>query len=84
MNTQQPSAKGPKTVASLIALGAGILLGSLIHGSSSPILHGLSSVIEPIGIVWTRALQMLVVPLVVFNLIDDVLYGVLDPRIRYD
>lgn len=53
------------TVASLVGLAVGVALGVLAHHLQSRPLLLLSSTIEPIGLLWTNALRMMVIPLVV-------------------
>jgi peptide/nickel transport system permease protein len=50
--------------------GLGQLLITAIHGNDLPLVQTLTFIFA--------------ILIVVFNLIADVLYGVLDPRIRYD
>lgn len=57
------------TLLSLIALIGGLGLGILIHGSGNAFLTGLAGFIEPLGRVWVRALQMVVVPLIISQLL---------------
>ena len=49
----------------LVALGAGLLLGVLLHGSSNSAVAGLASAAGIAGQLWVSALQLIVVPLVV-------------------
>src|SRR5689334_23024315 len=53
----------------LIGLVAGFALGLGIAASHSPWLTQLTSVIEPVGIVWINAIRLAVIPLVVASLI---------------
>ena len=60
---------GSSTTYSLGALVIGLILGSALHQSSIPPPAGIASFIELIGTLWVRALQMIVMPLVVSLLI---------------
>lgn len=67
------------TAWSLLGLAAGIGLGLVAHRTGSGALLGLAAAVEPVGTLWTDALRMMVVPLVVSFLIVAVTgYG--DPR----
>lgn len=57
------------TVSTLLALGAGLSLGMLIHGSPNESLKAFAGYAEAIGILWSNALQMMVLPLIVSTLI---------------
>ncbi len=57
------------TAASLGGLAAGLLAGLMAHSSQNSFLLGAVSVFEPIGTLWTNALRMIVIPLIVSNLI---------------
>jgi Na+/H+-dicarboxylate symporter len=57
------------TVWSLIALGAGLGLGALGHGSQAAGFSIVGQVVEPLGHLWVSALQMTVLPLVVVYLL---------------
>jgi Na+/H+-dicarboxylate symporter len=56
----------------LIGVGAGLGLGIAIASAASPAATRMASIVEPIGILWLRALQMTVVPLVVSLLVTGV------------
>lgn len=67
------------TAWSLAGLAAGIGLGVVAHHTGSERLLWVASTLEPVGTLWTDALRMMVVPLVVSFLIVAVAgYG--DPR----
>jgi proton glutamate symport protein len=53
------------TPASLVALALGIGLGVFFHGSRAPWVTGIADLLEPIGAFWVRALNLLVIPLIV-------------------
>lgn len=53
------------TLTSLIALAAGAGLGILAHQLESGPLLQMTAVVEPLGVLWTNALRMMVIPLVV-------------------
>ncbi|MGH7719976.1 MAG: dicarboxylate/amino acid:cation symporter, partial [Gemmatimonadaceae bacterium] len=53
------------TAGALIGVAAGLLAGTAVHLSGSEALAQLTSVVEPVGTVWVRALRMCVIPLVV-------------------
>ena len=57
------------TVWSLAALGAGLAIGALGHGSSAPFFQILGDIVSPLGRLWISALQMTVLPLVVVYLL---------------
>lgn len=58
---------------SLLALAAGIVVGSIAHQTNQPLLLAAESWLFPVGQVWIAALQMTVLPLVVANLITAIL-----------
>lgn len=53
------------TLASLVGLGLGAALGIVAHQTESGALLLLASVVEPFGALWTDALRMMVIPLVI-------------------
>jgi Na+/H+-dicarboxylate symporter len=57
---------------SLIALGAGVILG--FHGfqTGSPWVAQLARTVQPVGILWLNALQLAVLPLVVMQLLTAI------------
>jgi proton glutamate symport protein len=57
------------TVWSLVALGAGLTIGALGHGSQAPAFSILGEVVNPLGRLWLSSLQMTVLPLVVVHLL---------------
>jgi proton glutamate symport protein len=50
---------------SLVGLAAGFSLGALAHGSRASWLLALASASEPVGTLWTNALRMVALPLMV-------------------
>ena len=48
----------------LIALGAGLLIGTGVSAASDPRLLSAVSFVQPIGTLWVNAIRMTVVPLV--------------------
>jgi len=60
-------------------LAAGLLAGIAAHTTQGSLLLGAVAVFEPIGTLWTNALRMIVVPLIVSNLIVAVV-STDDPR----
>jgi Na+/H+-dicarboxylate symporter len=60
---------GVLTAGALIGLTAGLSAGLAAHSSRAPGLAAAATLVEPLGTLWTNALRMTVVPLVVSNLI---------------
>jgi Na+/H+-dicarboxylate symporter len=56
-------------VGSLVGLAAGFSLGALAHGSRASWLLALASASEPVGTLWTNALRMVALPLMVSCLV---------------
>ncbi len=65
----------PSTATSLVGLFTGLALGILIEVGFLEFLAPLAVLIEPLGTVWSRALQMVVFPLAVASLIGAVASG---------
>jgi proton glutamate symport protein len=63
----------PATITSLIALVAGIGLGSLAHRWQSPTLLAAVPILQPIGDLWLNALLMIAMPLVVSHLMVSII-----------
>ncbi len=63
----------------LIGLVTGFLLGLVFAGTGNPTLARIPGLIEPIGTIWTNAIRMTVIPLVVSSLIGGILSAP-DPR----
>lgn len=61
------------TARVLIALVAGLLAGAAIAALDSPALRAVAAVIEPVGTIWVRALQMTLIPLVVALLVTGII-----------
>lgn len=57
------------TIASLLALGLGIAVGTLLPAQGHPALQAAESVIAMIGAAWVRCLRMIILPLVVSLLV---------------
>lgn len=53
---------GPTTRV-IAALAAGLLIGSAISASGSPVLQAVTATVEPIGVVWVNAIRMTLIPL---------------------
>jgi hypothetical protein len=62
---ERPAASLSRTAWTLVALVAGIVSGSLLHGSTSAWAGRLAAVIGPVGQLWGAALRLMVVPLVI-------------------
>ena len=64
-----PSTAVPRNITStklsLAGLVAGLIVGSSIKIWPSPLLAQVALLIEPLGVIWMRLLQMIVVPLVI-------------------
>ncbi len=56
----------------LIALVAGLLAGAAITALDVPTLRTVAAIIEPVGTLWVRALQMVLIPLVLSLLITGI------------
>jgi proton glutamate symport protein len=60
------------TTRVLLALIAGLLAGVAIAALDVPALRSVAAVIEPVGTIWVRALQMTLIPLVLSLLITGI------------
>ena len=60
---------------SLFALVSGLALGVWGFFSESPAIHALSLFVRPFGELWLKALQLIVVPLIVFQLLSALTGG---------
>ncbi len=60
---------GRLAAAAIIALALGLVLGVLARETHSPFLMGLASVAKPVGLLWTNALRMVVLPLMISYLV---------------
>src|SRR5688572_19107440 len=60
------------TTRVLLALVAGLLAGAAIAALDTPALHKIAAVIEPVGTLWVRALQMVLIPLVLSLLVTGI------------
>lgn len=54
---------------SIAALAAGLGLGIWGYATESSAIHGLAALVQPVGGLWLRALRLVVLPLVVFQLL---------------
>jgi len=63
------------TTRVLLALVCGLALGLGLEGLAPPSWQGVATWVEPIGTLWTRALQMTVIPLVLSLLFGGVIGG---------
>lgn len=61
------------TARVLLALAAGLAIGTGVSASRDPFLVALASSIEPLGTLWMSAILMTVIPLVVSSLIVGIL-----------
>ena len=57
------------TIATLIALAAGIAAGTLAPDDGAPAVRTVISVVEALGALWVRSLRMVVLPLVISLLV---------------
>ena len=62
----------PSTTRVLLALLAGLLAGAAIAALDVPALHTAAAIIEPVGTIWVRALQMTLIPLVFSLLVTGI------------
>lgn len=63
------------TTRVLIGLALGLGLGAWIAAAGSPALRDAAALVEPVGTLWTRAIQMTVIPLVLGLLFTGVASG---------
>ena len=63
------------TTRVLIGLALGLGLGAWIAAAGSPALREAAALVEPVGTLWTRAIQMTVIPLVLSLLFAGVAAG---------
>jgi proton glutamate symport protein len=75
MGPRPPSIKITSTTATLVALAAGLALGSALRGTSGPFITGAVAVASSVGTLWVRALQMTVLPLALTQLVLSVIGG---------
>lgn len=61
----------PLTSRLLISLVAGLIVGGIISASGVPELRAIPDYIEPVGALWTNAIRMTVVPLIVSLLVTS-------------
>ena len=61
------------TARVLLALLAGLLAGAAIAAVDAPALRSAAAIIEPLGTLWVRALQMTLIPLVLSLLVTGIL-----------
>ena len=74
-DSKTPSTSARSTLTSLLGLVAGLVAGSFIRASSVQELHTLAELLEPLGVVWIRALQMVILPLVISSLMVTLTSG---------
>lgn len=60
---------GRIAIAAIIALALGLVLGVVARETQAPWLPGLSSVAKSVGMLWTNALRMVVLPLMISYLV---------------
>jgi proton glutamate symport protein len=60
---------GRLAIAALAALALGLILGAVARETQTALLLGLASVAKPVGLLWTNALRMVVLPLMVSYLV---------------
>jgi Na+/H+-dicarboxylate symporter len=60
------------TTRVLLALIAGLLAGAAITALEVPALYTAAAIIEPVGTIWVRALQMTLIPLVLSLLVTGI------------
>ncbi len=75
MNSSNRPFPTSPTSWSLVALLSGLVLGITGYLSGSPAIQGLSLLVQPLGVVWLRALQLIVIPLIVFQLLTALTAG---------
>jgi proton glutamate symport protein len=61
------------TAASLLALGGGLLLGSIGHASGGQVIPAILGAVRPFGDLWVNALQAIVLPLVLTHMLAAIL-----------
>jgi proton glutamate symport protein len=61
------------TAASLLALGCGLLLGSIGHASGGQVIPAILAGVRPFGDLWVNALQAIVLPLVLTHMLAAIL-----------
>ncbi len=64
-----PKLSSPPAIASLLALFLGIGLGLLVFRSQSPFWRQVAESVSAFGTLWTNALRMMIIPLIVSTLI---------------
>jgi Na+/H+-dicarboxylate symporter len=72
LTTQNTLSTSSSTSRVLVALIAGLVAGAAIAAADLPALRTAAAVIEPVGTLWVRALQMTLIPLVVALLVTGV------------
>ena len=60
---------GKLAVAAIFALALGLILGVFARNTQSPALLGFALVAKPFGLLWTNALRMVVLPLMISYLV---------------
>jgi Na+/H+-dicarboxylate symporter len=64
---------------SLLALGIGLVLGTIGHRSGLPLFDHFAKVIEPLGALWLAALQMTLIPLIASQLLASIVGSSAEP-----
>ena len=73
MAEPSPNSRRYSVTPSLVALGLGLVVGIAAYQTGWAPLHGVLGLVDPVGQLWLRALQMTVFPLVILNLIVAIL-----------
>lgn len=60
---------GNLAAAAIFALALGLVLGVVARNTQSPVLLGFASIAKPVGLLWTNALRMVVLPLMISYLV---------------
>jgi Na+/H+-dicarboxylate symporter len=71
---------GTLTIGSLAGLVAGIAMGSFAYVTATPVLQDAATVLGPIGTLWSNALRMIVLPLVISQLFIAIAGGASSAR----
>lgn len=66
---KEKSFAGNLAVAAIFALALGLVLGVVARNTQNPVLLGFASIAKPAGLLWTNALRMVVLPLMISYLV---------------